>query len=135
MRRLTDLAFLVPLTALFIALSGDDRTGDVGEGETLRINGARWSDLKRVCVFANIYDGVPNWQKTDAVVLVTMPDQPPIEVRLDEGRNDKRLCGIVMLENEGGGLKATRLVNYVRDQQELDQAYDWGLRWVAGRKD
>ena len=119
----------------FIALSGDDRTGDVIEGETLRINGARWSDLKRVCVFANIYDGVPNWQKTDALVLVTMPDQPPIEVRLDEGRNDKRLCAIVMLENEGGRLKATRLVNYVRDQQELDQAYAWGLRWVAGRKD
>jgi tellurite resistance protein TerA len=119
----------------FIALSGDDRTGDVSDGETLRINGARWAELKRVCVFANIYDGVPNWQKTDGVVLVTMPDQPPIEVRLDEGRNDKRLCGIVMLENDGGRLKASRLVTYVRDQQELDQAHRWGLRWVAGRKD
>ncbi len=119
----------------FMALSGDDRTGDVGEGETLRINGAHWAQIKRVCVFANIYDGVPNWQKTDAVVLVTMPGQPPIEVRLDEGRNDKRLCGIVMLENESGGLKATRLITYVRDQQELDQAHGWGLRWVAGRKD
>lgn len=119
----------------FMALSGDDRTGDVSEGETLRINGARWADIRRVCVFANIYDGAPNWQKTDGVVLVTMPDQPPIEVRMSEGRNDKRLCGIVMLENEGGRLKATRLVNYVRDQQELDRAYGWGLRWVAGRKD
>jgi tellurite resistance protein TerA len=119
----------------YIALSGDDRTGDVSEGETLRINGSRWSEIARVCVFANIYDGVPNWQKTDGVVLVSMPDQPPIEVRLDEGRNDKRLCGIVMLENDGGALKATRLVNYVRDQQELDRAYSFGLRWVAGRKD
>lgn len=119
----------------FITLSGDDRTGDVSEGETLHINGAHWSELRRVCVFANIYDGVPNWQKTDGAVIVSMPDQPPIEVRLDEGRNDKRLCGIVMLENDGGRLKATRLVNYVRDQQELDQAYAWGLRWVAGRKD
>lgn len=119
----------------FIALSGDDRTGDISDGETLHINGARWAELKRVCVFANIYDGVPNWQKTDGVVLVTVPDQPPIEVRLDEGRNDKRLCGIVMLENDGGRLKATRLINYVRDQQELDQTFGWGLRWVAGRKD
>jgi len=119
----------------FIELSGDDRTGDVAEGETLRINGAHWGDLKRVCIFANIYDGVPNWEKTDGVVLVAMPDQPPIEVRLDEGRNDKRLCGIVMLENIGGGLKASRLVNYVRDQEQLDQAYGWGLRWRAGTKD
>lgn len=119
----------------YIALSGDDRTGDVSEGETLRINGAKWAELKRVCIFANIYDGVPNWQKTDGVVLVTMPDQPPIEVRLDEGRNDRRLCGIVMLENQGGGLKVSRLVNYVGDQEKLDHAYGWGLRWRAGTKD
>jgi tellurite resistance protein TerA len=43
----------------FIALSGDDRTGDVAAGETLRINGARWSELRRIAIFANIYDGVP----------------------------------------------------------------------------
>ena len=119
----------------WIALSGDDRTGDVSEGETLRINGAHWQQLKRVCVFANIYDGAPNWQKTDGVVLVTMPDQPPIEVRLSDGRNDQRLCGIVMLENDGGRLKATRLVEYVRDQEKLDQRFGWGLRWRAGTKD
>ncbi|NNM78622.1 universal stress protein [Sphingomonas sp. ID1715] len=119
----------------FIELSGDDRTGDVSDGETLRINGAHWHELKRVCVFANIYDGAPNWQKTDGVVLVTMPDQPPIEVRLSEGRNDRRLCGVVMLENAGGGLKATRLVEYVGDQEKLDQRFGWGLRWRAGTKD
>ena len=119
----------------WIELSGDDRTGDVSDGETLRMNGAHWAQIRRVCIFANIYDGAPNWQKTDGVVLVTMPDQPPIEVRMTEGRNDKRLCGIVMLENEGGRLKATRLVEYVRDQEELDRLHGWGLRWVAGRKD
>lgn len=119
----------------WIELSGDDRTGDVSDGETLRINGAHWAALKRVCVFANIYDGVPNWQKTDGAVLVTMPDQPPIEVRMTDGRNDKRLCGIVMLENDSGRLKATRLTEYVRDQEELDRRFGWGLRWVAGSKD
>lgn len=121
--------------APYIELSGDDRTGDVSDGETLRINGAHWTKIRRVCIFANIYDGVPNWQKTDGVVLVTMPDQPPIEVRMTEGRNDKRLCGVVMLENEGGRLKATRLVEYVRDQEQLDRRFGWGLRWVAGTKD
>jgi uncharacterized protein involved in tellurium resistance len=119
----------------FIALSGDDRTGDVAAGETLRINGARWSELRRIAIFANIYDGVPNWQQTDGVVLVTMPDQPPIEVRMTEGRNDKRLCGIVLIENDRGQLKATRIVDYFRDQEVLDRALGWGLRWTAGSKD
>jgi tellurite resistance protein TerA len=119
----------------FIALDGDDRTGDVSQGETMRINGAYWNEIARVAVFANIYDGVPNWQQTDAVVTVTMPDQPPIEVRMTEGRNDKRLCGIVLLENDRGTLKVTRIVDYYRDQSELDRAHGWGLRWVAGSKD
>ncbi|HYG48963.1 MAG TPA: TerD family protein [Allosphingosinicella sp.] len=119
----------------FIALDGDDRTGDVSQGETMRINGAYWNEIARVAIFANIYDGVPNWQQTDALVTVTMPDQPPIEVRMTEGRNDKRLCGIVLLENDRGTLKVTRIVDYYRDQSELDRAHGWGLRWVAGSKD
>jgi tellurite resistance protein TerA len=119
----------------FIQLDGDDRTGDVSKGETMRINGAEWQWIKRVAVFANIYDGVPNWQATDGVVTVTMPDQPPIEVRMTEGRNNQRLCGVVMLENVGGTLKATRIVEYYRDQSELDRAHNWGMRWVAGSKD
>ena len=119
----------------FIALSGDDRTGDVSAGETLRINGAQWSALSRIAVFANIYDGVPNWQATDGVVTVTMPDQPPIEVCMTEGRNDRRLCGVVLIENDDGRLKATRIVDYVRDQQVLDQRLGWGMRWTTGRKD
>ncbi|MDE8652316.1 TerD family protein [Novosphingobium album (ex Liu et al. 2023)] len=119
----------------YIALSGDDRTGDVSQGETLRINGAYWNEIRRIAIFANIYDGVPNWQQTDGVVLVTMPDQPPVEVRMTEGRNDRRLCGIVLIENDAGRLKATRIVNYVRDQKMLDESLGWGLRWVAGRKD
>lgn len=119
----------------FIALSGDDRTGDVSQGETMRINGGQWSALKRVVVFANIYEGVPNWAKTDGVVTVTMPDQPPIEVRMTEGRDDRRLCGVVLLENDGGRLRATRVVEYFRDQKALDERFGWGLRWMAGRKD
>jgi len=119
----------------YIALSGDDRTGDVSAGETLRINGAFWAQIKRVAVFANIYSGVPNWQQTDGVVLVTMPDQPPIEVRLTEGRDDRRLCGIVLIENDAGAIKVTRIVEYHHDTRVLDESLGWGLRWVSGRKD
>jgi tellurite resistance protein TerA len=121
--------------APFIALSGDDRTGDVSSGETMRINGARWGEIRRVAIFANIYDGAPNWGQTDGIVTVTMPDQPPIEVRMTDGRDTMRLCGVVMLENVGGSLRATRIVDYFRDQRELDVAFNWGMRWTAGSKD
>ena len=119
----------------YIALEGDDRSGDVSSGETMRINGAQWAAIKRVAIFANIYDGAPNWKTTDGVVTVTMPDQPPIEVRMTDGRDNMRLCGVVLLENSGGSLKATRVVDYFRDQSELDKAFGWGLNWRAGSKD
>ena len=119
----------------YILLSGDDRTGDVAGGETMRINGARWDELKRVLIFANIYDGVPNWRQTDGVVLVTAPGQPPVEVRMTEGRNDRRVCGVALIENEGGRFAVTKIDEYFRDQEQLDRRFGWGLRWVAGTKD
>ena len=121
--------------APYIALSGDDRTGDVAAGETLRINGAHWSEIKRVILFANIYDGVPNWQQTDAVALITAPDQAPTELRMTEGRNDMRLCGIALIENVGGRINITKIDEYFRDQEKLDQRFGWGMRWRAGSKD
>ena len=78
----------------FIQLSGDDRTGAVTTGETIRVNGRHFDKIRRIGVFALIYDGAPNWQQTDGIVRITMPGQPEIEVRLDEGRNNTRLCGI-----------------------------------------
>lgn len=119
----------------FVELSGDDRTGDISSGETMRINGKEWAWIKRVAIFANIYEGVPNWAETDGVVTVTMPDQPPIEVRMTEGRNDKRLCGVVLLENDRGAIKVTRIVDYFPGQREFDRAFGFGFNWTTGRKD
>ena len=119
----------------FIELSGDDRTGDVAGGETMRINGAQWAQIRRIAVFAYIYEGAPNWAATDGVVTITAPDQPPIEVRMTEGRNDRGFCGIASLENVGGSFKISRLVEYFRDHSEYDARLGFGLRWGAGRKD
>ena len=119
----------------FVGLSGDDRTGDVAGGETMRINGAHWNMFKRIAIFAFIYEGAPNWASTDGVETITAPDQPPIEVRMTEGRNDRGFCGIALLENDNGALKITRLVEYYRDHSEYDQRLGFGFRWTSGRKD
>jgi tellurite resistance protein TerA len=119
----------------FIALSGDDRSGDNAAGETIRINGGSWSEIKRIAIFAYIYEGAPNWAATDGVVTITAPDQPPIEVRMTEGRNDRGFCGIALVENDRGALKITRLVEYFKHHAEYDRRLGWGMRWAAGSKD
>ena len=117
----------------FIELSGDDRTGALQGGEWLRINGKNWDQIHRVVIFAFIYQGVPNWAETDAVVTIYVPEQPPIEIRLIEGQ-PLGMCGIVELVNQKGNIEVRRHVEYVKGHKELDRAFNFGLRWVAGSK-
>ena len=119
----------------YIQLMGDDRSGASAAGEFLHINGQQWGQLDRVLLFAMIYEGAPNWAETDAVVTLTIPGQPTLELRVDSHRNDQRMCALAMLENQGGNIKVTKLVEYFADHRVLDQAYGFGLRWVAGSKD
>ena len=118
----------------FIELSGDDRTGAVAAGETLRINGGQWAAIKRVALFAYIYQGAPNWQATDGAITITMPDQPPIEVRLSDGPGNRGFCGIATIENAAGGIRFTRLIEYFVSHKEFDERVGWGMRWQAGSK-
>jgi tellurite resistance protein TerA len=120
--------------APYIRLMADDRTGASADGEWMRINGLRWNDIQRIMIYTFIYDGVANWTQTDGVVTVYVPDNAPIEVKLDEGANDRRTCGIVLLENIGGEISVKREVQYFRSAEELDRQHNWGLRWTAGRK-
>lgn len=118
----------------YIELLGDDRTGAVTDGEWLRINGAQWKEVKRILVFAFIYEGAPNWKATDGVVTLYVPGQQPIEVRLNEEGGRHGMCAIAMLENVNGAVKVSREVQFFQGHEKLDRAYSWGMRWSAGSK-
>lgn len=123
----------------YIHLAGDDRSGAVSDGENLFINGDRFDDIGRVLIFSFIYEGVPNWAATDGVVLIEVPNQPPVEVRLDHG-GAQPMCAIAMIENQGGKLQVTKLVDYVSGDgkisghEVLGTKYGFKLRWRAGTK-
>ncbi len=119
----------------YVKLDGDDRTGSSEAGETLRINLDHTAEIKRVLVFAFIYEGVPAWDQANAVVTLYPVAGPPIEIALDETRAGARTCAIAMLQNAGGDLTVSREVRYIDGAQDkLDAAYGWGLDWRPGRK-
>lgn len=121
--------------APFIVLSGDDRSGaDVG-GESMYINLAHAHDIRRILVFANIYEGVASFDQANGVVTLEPPDGAPIEVRLDEQAGGSRMCAIALIEGNGGQLSVRREVRYIQGAQDaLDKAYGWGMNWARGRK-
>jgi tellurite resistance protein TerA len=118
-----------------IRLDGDDRSGSNAEGENLYINLAHAQQIRRVLVFALIYEGAANWAAADGVVTLYPASGPQVEVRLDEARDGARICGIALLEQSGNDLSVRREVNYIDgSQSKLDAAYGWGMNWAPGRK-
>lgn len=116
----------------YVLLDGDDRTG--GGGENLTINLDKLGEIRRILVFAFIYEGVPAWDKANAVVTLYPQGQPEIEIVLDES-SGSRMCALALLENSGGQLTIRREVQYIQGAQDkLDAAYGWGMDWTPGRK-
>jgi tellurite resistance protein TerA len=118
-------------------LDGDDRSGSATGGENLFIDLSRESSIKRILVFAFIYQGVPNWAGADAVVTLHPTDGPPVEILLDEADNKAPMCAIALLTDNGAGagMAVQREVQYIHGgQSHLDKAYHWGMQWAKGSK-
>ncbi|MGJ9418866.1 TerD family protein [Massilia sp. CMS3.1] len=126
--------------APYMKLDADDRTGASNNGENLYINGDQFAQIRRAIIFTFIYEGVPNWSATDGVVTIAVPNQAPIEVRLDGG-GSQMMCAIAMIENQGGQLQVTKMAEYFEQQgrtsahEMMDRRFNFGLRWKTGSKD
>jgi tellurite resistance protein TerA len=124
----------------YIHLDADDRSGTSTGGENIFINGDQFHQIKRALIFTFIYDGAPNWAATNGVVSIEVPGRAPVEVRLDNG-TDASMCAIAMIENKGGNLEITKLVEYFQQSgsrsghQQINERFGFGLRFKAGSKD
>lgn len=120
----------------YIFLDGDDRTGTSTEGENLRVNSAMIPQIKRILVYTFIYEGAANWREAKGIVTVKCPGSKDIIVKMDEYGANLTMCGIALLENrDGQSLSMEKVVRFFEGHRDLDAAFGWGLRWVAGSKD
>ena len=121
--------------APFVALDGDDRTGAAAAGENLRINGNKISEIRRILVYTFIYDGVANWQQADATVTIKYPGAEDLIVKMDTYNSANRMCGLALFENQNDQtFSVEKIVQFYAGHQYMDQAFHWGLNWMAGRK-
>lgn len=124
-----------PVGNPIIWLDGDDRSGKNTGGENMHIDLGRMDFIRRILVFAYIYEGTPNWAAANAVATLYPVNGPQIEVNLDEHDPQAPMCAIALLTNQNGQLTINREVRYIRGAQRiLDQTYGWGLNWSPGRK-
>ncbi len=118
----------------YVALQDDDRTGFSQDGEWLHINGDRWEEIDEILIFTFIYEGVPSWNSTDAVVTINVPGQNQIITRLDSGMDNKMMCAIAQIKNNNDQLTINRLNQYFHGHKDMDEKYGWGFNWRNGSK-
>ncbi len=119
----------------FIALSGDERTGDAeGHDEYILISGDNWKKIKRLLVYIYIYDGAPSWSDIKPQVVVDVPGENDLYVTLKAHDDKLDLCAVAELENVRGGIKLTNCTEYFPGHEEMDRAYGFGLSWAEGSK-
>ena len=118
-----------------IRLDADDRSGNTAGGENLFVDLGQTAQIRRILVFALIYEGAANWASAAGVATLYPASGPTITINLDDPRDGARICAIAQLRAQGDQLVVQREVNYINGgQRALDEAYGWGMRWVAGRK-
>jgi tellurite resistance protein TerA len=118
-----------------IWLDGDDRSGTSAAGENLYIDLGRSSAIRRVLVFAYIYEGAPSWAEANGVVTLVPVTGPQIEIRLDEPDPTCPTVAIAMIERRADEVVVNREIRYIKGKQRaLDEAYGWGLNWSPARK-
>lgn len=119
----------------YIALSGDERTGDKeGHDEYLLINGKKWDEINRLLVYLYIYKGAPNWAQIKPQVVVDIPGENDLYVTLGAEDSNLCLCAIAELESVRGGVRLTNRTEYFPGHEEMDRAFGYGLEWAEGKK-
>jgi tellurite resistance protein TerA len=119
----------------FIALSGDERTGDAkGHDEVIKVNGAQWGKIKRMLIYVYIYKGASDWGSINPRLVIDVPGKEDLIVTLRNHNDALCLCAVGGIENVRGGIKLTNFTEYFPGHEEMDRAFGYGLQWAEGKK-
>ena len=118
----------------WVKLDKDDRSGSATDGENLFVSEKHSADIKRLAVFAFIYQGTKNWSQAGGKVTIHPPSGAPITIELDETRDGVGMCSICLIHGGSSGFTVQREVRYITDHRELDKLYGWEMNWTRGSK-
>ncbi|MGW0639364.1 TerD family protein [Nocardia salmonicida] len=125
----------------FIHLDQDDRTGASITGENLSVNLDYTQFIRRILVFASIYDGASDFRNVHATVTLNTVNSAPIEMTLDGCTDNSRDAVLFVLENVNGEFVVRREGAFVRPPAgqpgggvvEIARLYHWDFGFQAGR--
>ncbi len=116
----------------WIELDKDDRSGAATDGENMRFYKPEM--VKRVVIFAMIYEGSQNFTQVNGRVTVKDTNGTEITVHCDAPDPRLTFCAVCTITGSGGDISITKEERYFRHHLDCDNHFGFGFRWTAGRK-
>ena len=114
----------------YIWHTGDDRGNNTSSQETIIVNSKGLLAIRRIVVYAYIYEGVGKWRETDAVVNIVKNGHETVTVRMGEVSDTRRFCAIAQLDfDKDSSVTVKRLVTFHDNHSECDRKYGWGFNY------
>ena len=119
----------------YIWHKGDDRGGSSESGETILVNPAGISNIKRITIYTFIYEGAAKWSDTNAVVKVSVPGCDDVIVKMGQQSSNKRFCAIAAINiGTDNSMEVEKLVTFHDGHRDCDLQYGWGFNYTPGSK-
>ena len=120
----------------YIELSGDERTGNSeGDDEYLTINGSQWPQIKRIMVYAYIYEGSTNWHEIKPKLTINLHNNQPVTVITPSLKTTQMtICALASIKNIKNAIQIVTHGEYFTSQAAMDRAFGFGLNWEDGTK-
>lgn len=116
----------------WIELDKDDRSGAAADGENMRFYKPEM--IKRVVLFAMIYEGSQNFTQVNGRVTVKDTNGSEITVHCDAPDPRLTFCAVCTIHGSADGISITKEERYFRHHLDCDNHFGFGFRWTAGRK-
>jgi tellurite resistance protein TerA len=120
----------------YIALSGDERTGDAeGDDEFFTVNGSKWPEIKRILVYTYIYEGSTDWSQIQPEVAIDLCDgRKALQIKPSLKTSKMTVCALATLKNVKDAMQIVTHGEYFTSQAAMDRAFGFGLKWEDGAK-
>lgn len=114
---------------------GDDRGTGKRADETLILNPEGIGLIKRMLLYAYIYEGAPRWDEANLVVDINVAQEEPVEIFLGNTKSDKPFCTIATLDFQSKGqIKINRTVDFYTGHEQCAPSLGWPFTFSKGRK-
>ncbi len=116
----------------FIFMDKDDRSGRAADGENMVI--VRPDTIKRVLVFALIYQGAKDFRTVNGRMHFKMSNGEEIRIELDNPGENQLFCAAAMIQFTEAGVVMTKEERYFNGHRAADDHYGFGFQWTTGSK-